>query len=190
MILIYENLLYLYQKILPMKNYLFAIMTLLSVYGFAPQTSVAQSFGLGDFAINAGIGVGNSRGGIDGGIGIHASAEYGFVGISDFGLIGGGLGMNFKNYDIAFGTGDINIISVGPRGTFHYVGHSIEALDLYAGLGIDIAFYSGDFAPSGTDVEFLFLVGSRYMFSDNFGAFAELNVNGVNLLNLGISIKF
>lgn len=90
-------------------------------------------------------------------------------------------------------------ITIGARGSYHFLQIPNEKLDVYggAGLGYNIvsATYDGPanlqgFAAgaSGSYLFFGIHAGARYYFSPKFAAYAELGY-GLGFLNVGIALK-
>ncbi|WP_242919591.1 hypothetical protein [Pontibacter liquoris] len=145
--------------------------------------------------LNAGIGIGAYTAG---GIPIGASLEVdiknnisagGFVDYARYGYKAGGYSWHY------------NFVYFGARGSYHLIdvlsGNEASKWDPYAGVsvGVRTAWYSDN--QSDTDFESPYAggvfagihVGSRYMFTDKVGAFAEVGY-GVTALRLGVAAKF
>lgn len=176
-------------KTLPL--FLLAFATLL-----VSSSAQAQTAGRNKY-LNAGIGLAAYTAG---GIPIGASLEVdvqenisvgGFVDYARYGYRYGGYKWNY------------NFLYFGARGSYH-LGHLLGDLDLsdskwdpYAGvsLGIRTASYSDntgndDFISPYSSGAFLGIhAGSRYMFSEKTGGFAEVGY-GVSALRLGVTAKF
>ncbi|WP_347159328.1 hypothetical protein [Pontibacter chitinilyticus] len=143
--------------------------------------------------LNAGIGIGAYTAG---GLPVGASLEVGLKnnisvgGFADYARYG------YKAYGYSW---HYNFLYIGARGSYHLTEllDSNSKWDPYAGLslGMRTAWYSDN--QSDTDYEspyaggvFLGIhAGSRYMFSEKMGAFAELGY-GVSALKLGVTAKF
>jgi hypothetical protein len=171
--------------------FLFALATLLVVTSAQAQTAGRNKY------LNAGIGLGAYTAG---GIPIGASFE---VDVKDNISVGGFF--DYARYGYRYGgyRWNYNFLYFGARGSYH-LGQLLRDLDMsgskwdpYAGvsLGIRTASYSDN---TGTDTftspysggAFLGIhAGSRYMFSDKAGAFAEVGY-GVSALRLGFTAKF
>ena len=147
--------------------------------------------------LNAGIGLAAYTAG---GIPIGASLE---VGIKE--NISVGAFVDYSRYGYNWGSykWHYNFLYFGARGSYQ-LGQLLEELNIandklepYAGLslGIRSAFYTDndevdDFNSPYSGGVFLGLhAGSRYMFSDKIGAFAEVGY-GVSALRLGVTAKF
>jgi len=160
----------------------------------------AQSFQQGTTAINAGIGIGTALGGLGSARpAISLSLDHGKWAVGGPGVIslGGYLGNTGYKYTDAGYTAKWNYYVVGVRGAYHYNGfEKLPKLDVYGGatLAYNIVKYSSDnnddhLANSyGSGIGLSGFLGSRWFFSDNIGAFAELGY-GVSTLNIGITFK-
>ncbi len=157
----------------------------------------AQQFRLGTNAVNLGIGFGTSLSGMGSGRpAISGSFERGLweagPGVISLGAYVGNTGYTYKSGGEKYSW---NYTIVGARGAYHYNGFtSVPQLDPYGGamIGYNIVSYSGSDAYSGSygsGVGFSLFVGSRWFFTDNIAAFAELGY-GVSYLNLGVAFKF
>jgi hypothetical protein len=91
--------------------------------------------------------------------------------------------------------------AIGVRGMYHF--NFLKNLDTYAGLSLGYVFssgqaeYTGDWGIVGkADPEnlsyFLFgaAIGTRYFFTNNIGAYFELGYSGLQVIGLGLSLKF
>lgn len=152
------------------------------------QNAEAQNFQEGDFALNAGIGVGSVYGWAGGlGMPLGANLEYAITSL-DAGVIGIGGDFGFVS-----GSG-LTITTFGARGSFYFTeifGLDNPDLDIYGGIGI----YYRNWSWSGTSLSGFggttaaFHAGARYYFTDNVGGFVELG-NNWGWLNLGVAFKF
>ncbi len=107
-----------------------------------------------------------------------------------------GVDANFKATSYTYSMSLINIMAVG---NYHYL--ESDRADLYSGLGVGygIITTSTDGNPgvgptaiptiAGTTYQ-LNLLGFRYMFSDNIGAYTELGFGLNGLAQVGLSAKF
>ena len=158
----------------------------------------SQTFEVGDWVLNAGIGIGHTYG-TYGGISpsITVTGERGFWEIGDVGVIALGalVGYQHSGYHY-YGTDyNWNEFYFGARGLFHFTIIPVEKLDVYAGIGSGLRIdsepdWGTDYDP---DVSFGFYGGiyggARYYFTDNFAAFSELGYE-ISWLKLGVAFKF
>jgi opacity protein-like surface antigen len=92
-------------------------------------------------------------------------------------------------------------LSIMARGAYHFNVRNRQ-FDPYAGVGIGFLKYSYKWESNepgfneaaynvdfGTPLAYQIFVGARYMFSDNFGAYAELGY-GISVANAGITLAF
>lgn len=191
------------------------ITTLVATLTFILGNVSAQSFEQGTKALNLGVGVGGYSYGYVGLSGFTPGFNASFdVGVADIGPgtlgIGGYFGyksfrstsryLNLYNYDIRYRN-----MAVGVRGNYHWnEWHGMDNLDVYAGimLGYDIA-TTTDNTPYNANsnssivraasvanrVAYATYVGGRYLFTDNFGAYAELGF-GFTAVNVGLTLVF
>ncbi|MGC4234037.1 MAG: hypothetical protein QM594_13750 [Niabella sp.] len=162
------------------------------------QSSQAQTFKKGTNALNVGIGVGGNYGYWDGGSSLPqfgVSFEHGTWEIPGPGVIsiGGYLGHKAYKYRAYGDDWSWSYTTIGARAAYHYTGLDMEKVDLYGGalLGYVLFRTHGYSAASGGGAIGAF-AGGRYMFSPNFGVYAELAGGNYNLaiLNGGITLKF
>ena len=146
----------------------------------------AQAFAKENFVANAGISLGGGGyyAGASSSVGVSFSLEKGFMETGEFGIIGIGGIVGYRS-----GTFDRNSLLLGPRATYHFSIIPVEKLDVYAVVETDIIFFSGNDARSNT-VELSLIAAARYYFSENFGAFVELGINGYSDFTGGLSYKF
>lgn len=162
------------------------VILLMAVIVIAVSAVHAQEFSKGDWAANVGISLDNTDPLIFGG-----SVEHGLVdnvfnldGLT-FGL-GAELGYcSSSNYGVK-----ASALCIGIRAPFHY--SPIPKLDLYSApallyasakakvLGVTVSDNNTDFGWT--------IIGARYFFSPNVGAFLE--VGSKNALGLGAGISF
>lgn len=180
-----------------------------------PLVSSAQ-FEAGDNVLGVGVGLGGSYGiGFSGAgvsqspaIALHLDHGMGDLGVGTWGL-GGFVG--YKSYKYTYDNFWYNnyrssykwtYVVIGARGTWHYnEWHGVDALDTYGGLML--AYRAASFKdetvyPAGatsfnagtySGITLSGLLGARYYFSDNLGAYLEAGF-GVSVLQLGVSYKF
>ncbi len=160
----------------------------------------AQQFQKGTSAVNLGIGIGTTFGGVGTGRpAVMLSYDHGMWDAGDTGIIsiGGYVGNTGYSYKDGTYSYKWNYWLVGARGAYHYHGFkNIPQLDPYAGLmlGYNLVTYSHSSEYTGpgsygSGIGFSFFLGGRWFFSDNFAAFAELGY-GIAVLNAGVSFKF
>lgn len=180
-----------------------------------PATAVAQ-FEEGDNVLGLGVGIGGGYGiGFTGtgvtqtpALGAHFDHCMGDLGSGTWGL-GGAIGYKSLSYKLddpfwAYTTDyKWTYLTIGLRGTWHYnEWHGSDKFDTYGGLML--AYRSASFKDnsnypnnwtgvkytwSGSGVSFSGLLGARYYFTDNIGAFAEVGF-GYAVLQLGLAAKF
>lgn len=177
--------------------------------------SASAQFGEGDNVLGVGVGIGGGYNvgfgsGISQGpgIGLHFDHGMGDLGPGTWGL-GGYLGYKTVSYKSAVPYWNYaedyrwNYVTIGLRGTWHYnEWHGNSQLDTYGGLMLSyrsVSFKNNTVYPpnwvgnryswSGGGIGFSGLLGARYYFSDNIGAFAEAGF-GVAILQLGLAARF
>lgn len=181
-----------------------------------PSMAQAQ-FEEGDNVLGVGVGIGGGYGiGFSGSgvsqspaIALHLDHGMGDLGAGVWGL-GGFVGYKSisYNYDnVWFGGGykssyKWTYLVIGARGTWHYnEWHGVDELDTYGGLML--AYRAASFkdetvypAGAGTfnagtysGVTLSGLLGARYYFANNLGAYLEAGF-GVSVLQLGLTYKF
>lgn len=172
-----------------MKKTILVIVTsvLLSSVGLAQN----GAFKNGDKLLNVGVGL-NSY--YSGGIPLGASFE---VGVTDAISVGGGIDYLSYNYSGLF---KFTAMYFGARGNYHFneiLNLDNEKVDVYGGLTLGFRTFSwkdkNEFALSGSYGSGLFLgglIGGKYYFSDNVGAFAELGAIGSTNARIGVAFKF
>lgn len=168
-------------------------------------TSYPSAFKKGNFAVNAGIGIG-SLGAVYGNTvipPISATVDYalpiGKLPFS-FGALIGFTSSNYKYVDSlgTYGYG-YSIIAIGARAGYHF-NFDVKNLDTYAGmmLGYYIVsasstgtgYYASTTNSSAAGGAFGWgtYIGARYFFTPNIGAFAELGY-GFTYLTGGVTFK-
>ena len=166
---------------------------------FLIKNSSAQSEGFEDVKgvnlLNLGIGLGTYGLAGTGGLPLTATFEHGFTD-----KISGGVSLGYIQRTYADDWRYTYLI-FGVRASYHFnelISHGVSNLDLYAGAGLFYRRYNhsykGDFYDqygdsSGGAVDIDIHAGGRYMFSDRFGAFAELGY-GISPLQAGFTMKF
>ncbi len=163
--------------------------------GFCNQASAQIEEGQIDLNLGLGLGVR----GVTGDIGIPPISISGDYAITDEFTAGGYLGY-YSSSTESFGyTFNYSYTIIGVRGTYHR--EFVENLDTYGGamLGYNVGTSSVDepaganpaFSPQAQSVggiAYSFLIGARYHFTDNIGAFAELGY-GISYLSLGLTYR-
>lgn len=175
----------------PMKNLVYSLGATLCLVLSGIHASAQYAQGQGD--INLGIGFVSNYG-----LPISVSYDYG---ITDNISIGGIFSYASTSEDLGFGgmaySWKYTYMIVGARGMYHF--ELMDNMDTYAGLllGYNIASaeFDGDPAleaivgnPSIGGVAWGLTAGTRYHFTEKFGAFAELGY-GVSVINLGLTYK-
>ncbi|QNF35273.1 hypothetical protein HUW51_22075 [Adhaeribacter swui] len=171
---------------------LFCLVALFTFSQAQAQTPVKNKY------LNAGIGLAAYTAG---GVPIGASLE---VDYKNNISIGGFVDYARYGYKAAGYRWNYNFLYFGARGSYH-LGELMKDLDIndskfdpYVGasLGVRTAWYSdndeydNDFnSPYNSGLFLGIHVGSRYMFSEKLGGFAEVGY-GVSALRLGITAKF
>lgn len=145
--------------------------------------------------LNAGIGVGTFGLTGTGGLPITATFEHGFTDKITAGATVGFVKTNFYNdYHYTY-------YIIGAKGSYHFnelLNVQNEKLDVYGGASLFYRGYKADFKDafgtedynaSGGGLDIAIHAGTRYMFSGNVGAYAELGY-GISPLQLGVTFKF
>lgn len=172
-----------------MKKSIYTVFIALLAIGIHTNAH-AQSFQEGDFALNAGIGLGTTFAtyGASFGLPLGAGLEYGVADL-ETGTIGVGGDFGFIS------SSGVTVMTFGGRGSYYLTelfGIEDEKVDIYAGLGIYYRSFNVDGFGSvnwGSGVYPAFHAGGRYFFADNIGGFAELG-NNWGWLNVGVTFKF
>src|SRR5690606_13999484 len=161
----------------------------------------AQPFQKRTTAANVGIGLGTALGGLGKARpASSASIDHGVWDVGGPGVmsLGGYVGNTGYKYTSGNYTYKWNYMVLGARGAYHYNGlTTVTNLDVYGGamLGYNIVKNSSDGDDMamannyGSGIGLSGCLGSRWFFSDNIGAYAELGY-GVSVLNVGLTFKF
>ncbi len=185
------------------------LLTLIAVAIILPISVFATEgpYKVKDLDISAGLGIGTYESGDISIPPIGISVEYGF---HELFSVGGYLGYLRMGEDF-FSLGDkmewsYSHTIVAARGSMHFNKwltpiHKLDGLDIYTGVMIGFDFqsvnldYDGPSNPyindyDDTDMDLLFSVhaGAKYMFNENWGAFAELGY-GIAYLTVGLNYK-
>lgn len=177
---------------------------------------VSAQFEEGDNVLGVGVGIGGGYGiGFTGAgvsqtpaLGVHFDHAMGDLGPGTWGL-GGAIGYKTLSYksDVAYWNYSYDYkwsyLTIGVRGTWHYnEWHGSDKLDTYGGLMLayrnatfkDNTVYpdgwtGAKYSWSGSGVGFSGILGARYYFTDNIGAFLEAGF-GYAVLQVGLAAKF
>lgn len=196
-------------------NHTIKALGLVAFAACLPTVGNAQ-FKQGDNVLGVGVGIGGGYGiGFTGSgvsqtpaLGIHFDHAMGDLGPGVWGL-GGAIGyksLSYKWNDPYWNyTEDYKwtYITIGVRGTWHYnEWHGLDKLDTYGGLMLayrsatykDNSNYPANwggvkYSWSGSGVGFSGILGARYYFTDNIGAFLEAGF-GYAVLQVGLAAKF
>ena len=180
-----------------MKTFFKSLVLIAVVQFFAPELS-AQQLQVGDKQIQAGIGLGGWETYSNESPIISLSYMHG---IKDNFLngklaVGGSIGYKSAAYDGFSTRWNWRYTFVSARGTWHPNFIKSEKFDAYAGLGLGYLNVSvdleGDISGldvSGSDIVLAALIGARYSFTENLGAYAEIG-NNLGYLTLGASYPF
>ena len=158
----------------------------LSIFSFAQN----GAFSNGDKLLNLGIGL-NSY--YSGGNPLGASLEFGIT--DDISV-----GANIDYLSTKYNGYKFSAFYFGARANYHFnelLEINNDQVDLYGGLSIGYRSFSwkdnvygsslGKTYSSGTYAALI--VGGRYYFSDNIGAFMELGVGGATNAHIGVAFK-
>ena len=159
----------------------------------------SQPFQKGTSVVNLGIGIGSAWSSLGNGRpAINLSFEHGLWDAGPGVISIGGFAENvgYKYQSVGYSQ-KWNFTVVGVRSAYHYNGFTnVPQLDPYGGLmlGYNIVSYSStgnypDASNYGSGMGFAFFVGSRWFFTNNLGAFAEIGY-GSTVLKAGLALKF
>ncbi|MBP8823803.1 MAG: hypothetical protein KBH07_09175 [Flavobacteriales bacterium] len=190
-------------------------MGLMALAACLPTVAQAQ-FEEGDNVLGVGVGIGGGYGiGFSGtgvtqtpALGVHLDHGMGELGPGTWGL-GGAIGYKSLSYkaDVPYWGYAYDYswtyLTIGVRGTWHYnEWHGMDKLDTYGGLMLayrsanykDNTVYpngwsGAKYSWSGSGVGFSGILGARYYFTDNIGAFLEAGF-GYAVLQVGLAAKF
>ena len=163
------------------------IILLVAVAVMAVTAVNAQEFMKGDWAVNAGISLDETDPLIFGG-----SVEYGLIdNVFNLNGVTFGLGAELGYFSKSVVGVKTSGTAIGIRAPFHY--SPVEKLDLYTAPAIlnvrGKAKYMGN-SITVTDTEFGWtIIGARYLFSPNIGAFLELGSNTALGIAAGVSFR-
>ena len=184
----------------------FALITMVS-FGVKAQDDDSDAeavYQKGDNLFNAGFGLGYYGYGL---LGTRTSSipalEASFeLGIHDYFGVGPYAGIVSWGYRDNFGfDGSFSIVTFGGRGSFHYKDlleelleseFGSDKLDLYVTMlfGLEFESYSGDFTQNNDVRVFIGpVLGARYYFTNNFGAYIEGGRGSFSFLKLGLTLK-
>lgn len=186
-----------------MKKHLFSLALMLLCF----TTGAFAQYEKGDITANLGLSMGVwsygwGYGGSSGFLPIYANVEYS---VNDKVAVGPYLGYYGRNYKSAGAS--FRHMTFGARGTFHASEFLSEALDLdineekvdvYASLMMGFETYTwkytdswfGSDRASETQFDFGTIIGMRYNFTPQVGAFIELGRGSYGLATIGGSVKF
>jgi hypothetical protein len=191
------------------KGVLILVLAVIAAEGAFAQTwydSYAPGIDESKVFINAGIGYGFSSY-LLGIPPISVSADFKLPVKAPI-TVGGTAALSTWRYSTSAGVPDSNVdvtwmnIGFGARGAYHF--NFAKNLDTYAGLTLgyviqtaDVKYGSAyDSMPKPTTYTgvpfFLFgaNVGARYFFTKNIGAYLELGYSGLQVVSVGLSVKF
>lgn len=130
----------------------------------------------------------------DGGTGVAGSFEYSLLELAPNLTLGiGGTVGYFSESNLGFSRSSMPILA---NGNVHLALPDVPQLDLYGGIAVGIVRFSYDTGfpgrndASDSDTVVGVNVGGRWMFTPEFGAFAQLGLGDVPELYLGGSLKF
>ena len=177
---------------------LLKLTALLAIFTLATAPTQAQDMQTGARFIQAGVGLGgwatySSQTPI-------LSVSY-MQGIKDDFLngqlaVGGSIGYKSASYNSIYSYNwTWRYTFVSGRATWHPNFIQSEKFDAYAGIGLGLLMVNFDSAgdtyavdASGSSIALTGLIGARYAFNENWGAYAEIGDN-LGSLNLGVSYK-
>jgi hypothetical protein len=182
-----------------MKTFLLLLLPF-CVSGLVAKTAYNKA----DKVAQVGIGIGG-LGGFYGTSSIPVISAGLDFGVHEFVSVGGVVGYTSSKYEGLFGFGNAayswkyTYITLGARGSYHFLQLPNEKLDLYGGLGLGFNIVSSKYTGTavnqalitGASGSYMFLgfhAGGRYFFSPNFAAYAELGY-GLGILNVGIALR-
>jgi outer membrane protein W len=179
-----------------MKKNLKKIALIIALATVGTFGATAQSYDVGNKLLNVGVGLGStlSGSGINSTLPpIGLSFEYGFTE-----KISGGAYVGYSSASQDLGAGfkaNYTYTILGARGSYHFA--TSDKLDPYFGLTLGYNVATATIEPtspfltvaSASAVLYSLHLGSRYYFTDNIGAFAELGY-GIAYLQLGVAVKF
>lgn len=170
--------------------FLFITVLLLGSASFAQNGAFSE----GDKLLNVGIGV-NSY--YSGGIPFGASLEFG---VTDAISVGGSIDYLSTDYG-AMGLGaKFTALYIGARANYHFnelLNIDNDQVDVYGGLTLGYRSFSwkdnygGDLLGNkfGSGMYLGALIGGKYYFTDNIGAFLELGAIGATNARIGVAFK-
>ena len=185
-----------------------SFMFLLTGYCYSQEGQVEVevnefAYNQGDILLNAGFSFGYYGYGFTGTrslgiIPLTANLEYGF---HEHISVGPYLGYASWDYDDFGSDFNWNILSIGARGSFHYLplldelletDLDLEHLDFYATLivGVEIQSSNSDVIQNETDLVLGPVLGFKYLFNDNVGVYFEGGRGTFGYGTLGVSFVF
>lgn len=178
------------------KKIVFAALILLALVSTS-KTFAQSKFNdvTGTTLVNAGIGLGSYGLNGTGGLPLTASVEHGFSK-----EISAGVEVSFVQRKFA-SDWKYTYFIIGARGSYHFneiLSVTNPKLDVYGGAGLLYRHFKIKYGKNGSEdyfgkssdgaISIDLHAGSRYMFSDNIGAFAEVGY-GISPLKLGVTLK-
>lgn len=190
-----------------MKKFYYMLICGLFLYSSPAFSQVFE--GKGDLSVNAGL----SLGVIGYGFGYYNSAGFAVpltlnvdYGVHEMFSVGPYLGYMNRSYGLSGNRYNFTALAFGAQGVFHATpflnehldfGANEEKVDYYAKLIVGYQTYNwsyngesynGYYNDAGSPV-FSPVLGVRYMFTPNFGGFAEGGRGAFGWLTLGLSVK-
>ena len=157
------------------------------------------NFEVGTRIIGAGLGFGNTYGGLHGSQSPAISLHYeqGIWDIDGPGVIslGGYFAYKSYSYDYIVYSLKLNHTLIGIRSAYHYNGLNTTDWDVYGGVMLAYRISSvTDNDPYSewnynSGLVFSVYLGGRYYFSETVAGFAELG-SGISVLSLGVAFQF
>lgn len=183
---------------------LFIFCTFFMAYGQQVEVETDNlAYNEGDLLINAGFSFGYYGYGLTGSrslglIPLTANLEYGF---HEYISIGPYIGYASWDYDWVGADYNWSLLSIGGRGSFHYLpllddaldtDLDLEKLDFYVTLilGVEIGTSNTDVINNDTDVVFGPVLGFKYLFNPNIGVYLEGGRGTFGYGTLGVALKF
>ncbi len=151
---------------------------------FASASAQDAAFGKGTKLVNLGI--------VTDPTGFGAGVEVGILELAPNITLGVGGTFAYQSQSVL--GADFSTTWIVGNANVHYAIPSLPQLDLFGGVSLGIARFSGE-TILGTDVSnsdtvFGVNLGGRYMFTPKLGAFAQLGLADAPELFLGLTIKF
>ncbi|MCC9166342.1 hypothetical protein [Pontibacter harenae] len=191
-----------------LKKILLSMLALGSVFAFQTAHAQPKAYEQGGYIFNAGISLGSY------GYGYVGSRSGGFIPVTvsveksfhEYISAGPYLGYASWNYNGSGWRYSWNYVTVGGRVTFHgssLINEHLDAdidekkLDLYGSVisGLEFRKYSGDdfnVYDYGNEIKLIFgpILGAKYMFDDQVGAYVEGGRGTFGYVTVGVSLNF